>query len=265
MKRLICTLALLVVLVGSIFSQQDSSHSDHSILVDDKYMFSPYGEVYGVWVQLSDGSWVPIESVDTTIEEGKPGIYWGTSKISVPLEEEEVQVVDQSVDSPATALEQGLSHDSLTKYVASLMAGLSTTRDITNYNENVVNFVYEDSIFAEEVVKILNETSGVFASLILSKANELSQKVGAEANEYLKTLSRRKELEAKAYLAWPILVVLSLALLTIGTTSERKLLQYIASALLVVSVVKGIDCLPDVLVHMSVDEYNILDLLFGIR
>ena len=182
-------------------------------------------------------------------------------------EQQEVQVVKHDTSYPiensisqALVMQQGINYDSLAHAVL-FIAGPSTTPDISNYNKNYVTFVHEDTVFTENVVQILDELSNGFTESVGLMATEIAKEVGKRLDLILETLVRRKQLEAKAYLAWPILIALSLALLAFSTMSERRLLQYIAASLFVASVIGGLVYLPDILIGLSTHEYDIYNLL----
>ncbi len=153
---------------------------------------------------------------------------------------------------------QGLNYDSLAQRVL-FVIGPTIIPDISNYNN--MNFIYEDSLLTENVVQILDETSERFADAVALIAAETAKELGLRFDLLLKTLAKKQELEAKAYLAWPIFVVLSLMLLFFATKTERLLLQYIAGALLVATVIGSLCYLPDIVIGLSTDDYDVYKLI----
>jgi len=182
-------------------------------------------------------------------------------------ERQEVQVVRRDSVYPteivtyqATDPYKELSYDSLARAML-LVTGLTITPNISNFNK--VSFIYEDSVLTDNMMLVTDKLSEGFNNSIEIMAIEISKEIGSRLDLFLETLAERKELEAKAYLAWPILLVLSLALLLFSTKVERVLLQYVASALLVASIIGGIICLPDMLIHISEHGHNAYNLLLN--
>ena len=143
-------------------------------------------------------------------------------KDTVPSEFEKAQVVEGNTDDIkkqsfvypsgkshdySTNTHKELNQDSLISYAISLLAGLSTTpTNITNNNKNTIHFIYEDSILAEEVVKILNETLPQVIEQRKAAIDSLSHEIGMRMNYIAEALMRTKQREAKAHLVvWPIL------------------------------------------------------------
>lgn len=175
---------------------------------------------------------------------------------------EEVQVIKQNIGYPTPNTEQGLSYDSLAPRMPFIVE-VSTTPEITNYNKNYIS-VHGDTLMTDNVVKTLDEISANVKASIDSIISNAAQKIGEQSDILLETLVRRKRLEARAYLAWPILTVLSLALLAFSTIVERRLLQQMSAALVVASIIGSIVYLPDILMGLSTHEYNIYNLLLGL-
>jgi len=184
------------------------------------------------------------------------GLLFSQQKVAKEpgLNSREVQVTEGKIWYPSASSQKdpqipqkGPSQDSLIMYVLSFLAELSATPDISNYNENYVNFVYEDSLLTEEVAKVLGETLRLIQQSQTDIVDDLSHEIGMRVDYTAETLVRLKKLEATAYLAWPILIGLSLALLIIGSISERRLLQYTGVGLLVASLIGSAIYLPDIL------------------
>jgi len=184
------------------------------------------------------------------------GLLFSQQKVAKEpgLNSREVQVTEGKIWYPSASSQKdpqipqkGPSQDSLIMYVLSFLAELSATPDISNYNENYVNFVYEDSLLTEEVAKVLGETLRLIQQSQTDIVDDLSHEIGMRVDYTAETLVRLKKLEATAYLAWPILIGLSLALLIIGSISERRLLQYTGVGLLVASLIGYAIYLPDIL------------------
>ena len=187
--------------------------------------------------------WVGSLYPQSTVITGGDTLFPETEPVSI----EEVQVAEHVSWYPTQNMQQGPSQDSLIKYAVSLLAELSTTPAISNFNENNVKFVYEDSVLTEEVVKVLSEALHAMQLADINITEKITDEIGAKLQEVVETLVRVKRREAKAYLVWPVLIVLSLVPLLLGISSERRVLQYLGVSLLVASLIGFAVHLPDIL------------------